>query len=173
MEEKKQKRINYILHKSSKNIVDYCNNNNISKVIIGDWKDIRKDLNFGIENNQKIHSLPFNRLYQLLEYKLKNKGIELIYQKEYFTSKCPINSLKVSKEYIKNGRIERGMYKLDNMIYNADSGGATFNNQFSTINSGGAYNIMRLYAEEKNKSINMVCKGLSNPNKISICVTNS
>ena len=51
------------------------------------------------------------------------------------------------------------MYKLDNMIYNADS--------------GGAYNIMRLYAEEKNKSINMVCKGLSNPNKISICVTNS
>ena len=27
--------------------------------------------------------------------------------------------------------------------------------------------------EEKNKSINMVCKGLSNPNKISICVTNS
>ena len=132
---------------------------NISKVIIGDWKDIRKDLNFGIENNQKIHSLPFDRLYQLLEYKLKNKGIELIYQKEYFTSKCPINSLKVSKEYIKNGRIERGMYKLDNMIYNADS--------------GGAYNIMRLYAEEKNKSINMVCKGLSNPNKISICVTNS
>ena len=159
LEEKKQKRINYILHKSSKNIVDYCNNNNISKVIIGDWKDIRKDLNFGIENNQKIHSLPFDRLYQLLEYKLKNKGIELIYQKEYFTSKCPINSLKVSKEYIKNGRIERGMYKLDNMIYNADS--------------GGAYNIMRLYAEEKNKSINMVCKGLSNPNKISICVTNS
>ena len=117
------------------------------------------DKNFGIENNQKIHSLPFARLYQLLEYKLKNKGIELIYQKEYFTSKCPINSLKVSKEYIKNGRIERGMYKLDNMIYNADS--------------GGAYNIMRLYAEEKNKSINMVCKGLSNPNKISICVTNS
>ena len=159
LEDKKQKRIDYILHKSSRIIVDYCSKNNISKVIIGDWKDIRKDLNFGIENNQKIHSLPFDRLYQLLEYKLKNKGIELIYQKEYFTSKCPINSLKVSKEYIKNGRIERGMYKLDNMIYNADS--------------GGAYNIMRLYAEEKNKSINMVCKGLSNPNKISICVTNS
>ena len=51
------------------------------------------------------------------------------------------------------------MYKLDNMIYNADS--------------GGAYNIMRLYAEEKNTPINMVCKGLSNPNKLCICVTSS
>ena len=54
----------------------------------------------------------------------------------HFNIKYLNNSLKVSKEYIKNGRIERGMYKLENMIYNADS--------------GGAYNIMRLYAEEKN-----------------------
>ena len=157
--DKKQKRIDYILHKSSKIIVDYCKSNSISKVIIGDWKDIRKDLNFGEENNQKIHSLPFARLYQLLEYKLKNKGIELIYQKEYYTSKCPINTLKVSKEYAGKGRIKRGIYKLDNIVYNADS--------------GGAYNIMKLYAEEKNTPINMVCKGLSNPYKISICVTNS
>ena len=120
---------------------------------------VKKYFNFGEENNQKIHSLPFARLYQLLEYKLKNKGIELIYQKEYYTSKCPINTLKVSKEYAGKGRIKRGIYTLDNIVYNADS--------------GGAYNIMKLYAEEKNTPINMVCKGLNNPYKISICVTNS
>ena len=159
LEDKKQKRINYILHKSSKIIVDYCTNNNISKVIIGDWKDIRKDLNFGNENNQKIHALPFAKFYQLLEYKLRNKGIELICQKEYNTSKCPINSPKVSKEYVEKGRVKRGIYKLKNMVYNADS--------------GGAYNIMRLYAQEKNTPIEMVCKGLSNPSKISICVTSN
>ena len=51
------------------------------------------------------------------------------------------------------------LHHLDNMVYNADS--------------GGAYNIMRLYAQEKNTSIDMVCKGLSNPNKICICVTRS
>ena len=159
LEGKKQKRIDYILHKSSKIIVDYCVSNNITKVIIGDWKDIRNDLNFGSENNQKIHALPFARFYQLLEYKLENKGIELIYQKEYYTSKCPINSPKVSIEYIEKGRVKRGIYKLDNIVYNADS--------------GGAYNIMRLYAQEKQTPIKMVCSGLSNPNKISICVTSN
>ena len=159
LEDKKQKRIDYILHKSSKIIVDYCKSNSISKVIIGDWKDIRKDLNFGNENNQKMHSLPFAKFYQLLEYKLRNIGIELVYQKEYYTSKCPINSIEVSKTYADKGRVKRGIYKLGNMVYNADS--------------GGAYNIMRLYAQNKNTPIDMVCKGLSNPNKISICVTNS
>ena len=151
LEDKKQKRIDYVLHKSSKIIVDYCTINNISKVIIGDWKDIRKDLNFGNENNQKMHSLPFARFYQLLEHKLKNAGIELIYQKEYYTSKCPVTSPKVSVEYIEKGRVKRGIYKLDNMVYNADC--------------GGAYNIMRLYAQERHTLIEMVCKGLSNPRK--------
>ena len=42
----------------------------------------------------------------------------------------------------------------------------------STYAASRLYNIMRLYAEEKNTPINMVCKGLNNPNKISICVTN-
>ncbi len=155
--EKKRKRIDYILHKSSKMIVDYCINNNISKVIIGDWKDIRKELNFGKVNNQKIHSLPFERFNHLLEYKLYNQGIELILQKEYYSSMCAITSPKVSSEYAGIGRVKRGLYKIDRLIYNADS--------------GGAYNIMRLYAENKNTPIKMVCKGLSNPDKISICVT--
>ena len=157
--EKKRKRIDYIVHKSSKMIVDYCINNNISKVIIGDWKNIRKELDFGKANNQKIHSIPFERFHHLLEYKLYNQGIELILQKEYYSSKCGITSPKVSSEYAGIGRVKRGLYKIDRLIYNADS--------------GGAYNIMRLHAEEKNTPINMVCKGLSNPNKISICVTNS
>ena len=159
LEDKKLKRIDYILHKTSRIIVDYCINNNVSKVIIGDWKDIRKDLNFGNENNQKLHALPFARFYHLLEYKLKNNGIELIYQKEYYTSRCPINSSRVSKEYIEKGRVKRGIYKQDNVVYNADS--------------GGAYNIMRLYKEKKNTPIEMVCKGLSNPDKTCICVTSS
>ena len=44
---------------------------------------------------------------------------------------------------------------------------------FEDRDSGLAYNIMRLYAQVKNTPINMVCKGLSNPSKISICVTSS
>ena len=55
------------------------------------------------------------------------------------------------KEYQDKHRIERGLYKHNNIIYNADC--------------VGAYNIMRKYAINNNIKITMINKGLSNPNK--------
>ena len=109
------------------------------------------DNNLGHENNQKLHSLPFFDFYQKLEYKLKLKGITLIYQNEAYTSSCPIDSEDIGKEYQEKHRIERGLYKHNNIIYNADC--------------VGAYNIMRKYAIINNVKIPMINKGLSNPNK--------
>lgn len=47
--------------------------------------------------------------------------------------------------------MKRGLYKQDNIIYNADS--------------VGAYNIMRKYTIRNNVYIPMINKGLSNPKK--------
>ena len=148
---KKKRVITYILHKSTKMIVDYCDNNDITRVIIGDITNIRKDNNQGHINNQKLHSLPFFEFYKKLEYKLKLRGISLIYENEAYTSSCPIDSNDVSKEYQDKYRVKRGLYKQDNIIYNADS--------------VGAYNIMRKYAIRNNVYIHMINKGLSNPQK--------
>ena len=148
---KRKRVITYIIHKSTKMIIDYCINNDITRVIIGDITNIRKDKNLGHENNQKLHSLPFFDFYQKLEYKLKLKGITLFYQNEAYTSSCPIDSEDIGKEYQEKHRIERGLYKHNNIIYNADC--------------VGAYNIMRKYANNNNVKIPMINKGLSNPNK--------
>ena len=148
---KKKRVITYILHKSTKMIVDYCDDNDITRVIIGDITNIRKDNNKGHINNQKLHSLPFFDFYKKLEYKLKLRGISLIYENEAYTSSCPIDSKDISKEYQEKYRVKRGLYKQDNIIYNADS--------------VGAYNIMRKYTIRNNVYIPMINKGLSNPKK--------
>jgi len=156
--EKKKRVISYIIHKSTKMIVDYCIENDITTVIIGDITNIRDNNDKGSLFNQKLHSLPFYDFYNKLEYKLKRMGIKLQYQKESYSSSCSPLSKEVSKEYQEKNRIKRGLYKKDNIIYNADS--------------LGAYNIMRLYNQEKNCNIPMILNGLSNQTKTSICVTN-
>lgn len=157
--EKKKRVISYIIHAATRKIVNYCVCNDITGVIIGDIKGIRENNDKGHVFNQKLHSLPYKEFYQKLEYKLKLEGISLYYQNEAYTSSCPIDSINISKEYQNKGRIKRGLYKDKNIIYNADS--------------VGAYNIMRLYSLKNNIEIPMVIKGLSNPSKISICVTSN
>ena len=132
-------------------IVDYCISNDITRVIIGDITNIRKDNNQGHNNNQKLHSLPFFEFYKKLEYKLKLKGIPLIYENEAYTSSCSIDSNDISKEYQEKNRVKRGLFKRENIIYNADS--------------VGAYNIMRKYKIRNKINIPMINKGLSNPKK--------
>jgi len=157
--EKKKRIISYILHCASKKIVDYCIDNEITNVIIGDITGIREDNDKGALFNQKLHSLPYYEFYNKLSYKLERKGIKLIYQIEAYSSSCPIDSIDISKEYQNKGRIKRGLYKDKNTIYNADC--------------VGAYNIMRLYKLRNKIEIPMINKSLSNPNKISICVTSN
>ena len=153
----KKRKIDYILHASTKRILDYCINNQINTVIIGNIKGIRENNNIGKNNNQKLHSLPFNQLYNKLSYKLRLNGINLIYQNESYSSGCAPTSVDVSKEYYnKSKRVKRGLYKDNNIIYNSDS--------------VGAYNIMRIYKKEKGIDIAMPIKGLSNPTVINVSV---
>ena len=153
----KKRKIEYILHTSTKRIVDYCVDNDVNTVIIGNIKGIRENNDIGKINNQKLHSLPFKQFYDKLSYKLKMKGISLIYQKESYSSGCSPASVDVSKEYYnKSKRIKRGLYKDNNIIYNSDS--------------VGAYNIMRIYRKEKGIDITMPIKGLSNPDVINVSV---
>ena len=156
---KKKNIISYILHKATRIIVKYCRENNVSNVIIGDITGIREDNDKGPKVNQKLHSLPYQDIYQNLSYKLKQIGIKLIYQNEAFTSSCPLDSVNYSKEYQTKGRIKRGLFMDENIVYNSDC--------------VGAYNIMRKYKLQNDKEITMLKANLSNPKKISICVTSS
>ena len=108
----KTKTIQDYLHKITRYIVRYCTENTIHSVIIGDITNIRKKKNFGHVTNQKLHSLPYRKIYTLLKYKLAMKGIRLIKQSEKYTSQTSPLRPAVNKENaLKKNRVRRGLYK--------------------------------------------------------------
>ena len=152
---KKNDIINDFLHKATRYITNYCKANDIHTVIIGDITGIRQDNDHGKENNQTLHSLPYAKIYQQLEYKLKLFGISLYKQSESYSSQCSPNSPDVCKEFaIKSNRKHRGLYVENENIYNADA--------------VGTYNIIRLYAKENSKQIALPKAMLSNPFTVNI-----
>ena len=152
---KKRHIINDLLHKSTRFIVDYCVENDIRTVVIGDITGIREDNSLGSKTNQSFHALPFARFYFQLEYKLKLAGITVLKQKESYTSQCSPTSTKVNKAHaVKNNRKHRGLYNDSGVIYNADM--------------VGAYNILRLWSHKTKTLINTPMSGLSNPLKVTV-----
>ena len=138
--EKKQNSVHDYLHKVTKNIANYCTENDISRVVIGDIKGIRENSDTGHMNNQKLHGLPYDQIYTMLEYKLKALGIKLIKQKESYSSQVSPLSPEVSKAYAeKSNRVKRGLYKDGCNEWNADV--------------VGAYNILRKNKETSAKII--------------------
>ena len=68
------------LHKVTRYLAEYCREQGITCVIAGDIRNIRREKDLGHRTNQKFHSLPYNRIYIMLEYKLKRYGIRFIKQ---------------------------------------------------------------------------------------------
>lgn len=131
-------------------ITNYYVKNDIHTVVIGDIKGIRKERNLGRKTNQKLHSLPYARIYMQLEYKLKMKGICLIRQEESYSSQCPPQSEKVSHIYAeKRNWKKRGICIVDAV---------------------GAYNILRKYHAVSGKEIDMPVTGLSSTKTIKVAV---
>ena len=162
--ELKNKRINLILHRASRYLANYCINHDISKVIIGDVMGIlhqKKEFNSNKDKhryNQNMRAICFARIYEYLSYKLKQVGIELVIIDEAYSSGCSPKSLTVSKDYYdKTKRKHRGLFKDGNDIYNADA--------------VGAYNIMRLFRQEARYYFPIPLKGLSDPRREYIPVT--
>ena len=96
---RKQDSVTDYLHKVTRYLAEYCRERGITCVVAGDIRNIRREKDLGHRTNQKFHSLPYNRIYIMLEYKLKRYAE-------------PSN------------RKARGMYRDGNRVYNADAVGA-------------------------------------------------
>ena len=150
---KKKNSVDDYVHKATRYIVDYCIQNHIHIIVIGDITNIRRNKDIG-RSNQQLHSFPFYKIYQKLEYKAKLAGINFIKIKESYSSQCPPDSINVSKKYAaKQNRIQRGLYICDKNIFNADC--------------VGAHNILRLYLDTIKKDY-PTYKMLSNPLKVAV-----
>ena len=154
---KKQNAVKDYLHKVTRWIAEYCRKEDIRCVVVGDIRNIRKEKDLGHKTNQKFHGLPYNRLYIMLEYKLKLYGIPLIKQEESYTSQCSPLSPEVSKKYAEAfNRKERGMYITGGVRFNADA--------------VGAFNILRKYLSVSGKEKKLSVTGLKNPEIIKVAV---
>ena len=129
---KKNNAITDYIHKITRYIVNYCINNDINTVVIGDITNIRKNKDFGNVTNQKLHALPYKKIYTMLDYKLAQEGITLVKQKESYSSQTSPLSPGVDKYNAdKHNRVKRGLYRDGLYSWNADC--------------VGAYNILRLF----------------------------
>ena len=152
---KKKNTVHDLLHKTTRQIVDYCIANDIHTVIIGDLTGIRKDNDHGPVVNQKLHQLPYKKITELLTYKLALYGIRLVAISEAYSSQTSPQAPFVSKYYATPDKRERrGLYIDNNAIYNADA--------------IGAYNILRLYLQKENISITLPYDRLCSPKKVAV-----
>lgn len=135
---KRENKLSYEMHVISKFVADFLDESGCSKVVIGDNKNQKQEINLGRQNNRKFVQIPHQKLFQMLEYKCKQKGIEIIFREESYTSKASFidndflpefSTENQGKHKFSGKRFKRGIYKT--------SAGKRIN---ADVN--GAYNIM-------------------------------
>jgi transposase, IS605 orfB family len=120
--------MNDYIHKTTRYIINYCKENLIDTIVIGNNKfqkqNKRKKQIKGLKNFIQV---PIKRIIEQLRYKLEYEDINLIETEESYTSKTSFFDNEVpNKETISKGkRIKRGIFKRPNGEYvNSDINGS-------------------------------------------------
>ena len=155
--ERKKNAVKDYLHKVTKRVVEYCCQNHINTVVIGDLTGIRKDNDKGDQTNQQLHAWPYAKIYVMLSYKLALNGIKFVMQKECYSSQISPLSPMVDKEHAKeSNRVYRGLYIDGIYTWNADC--------------VGAFNILRLYFHKQKIPMRLKPMEISNPYILKVAV---
>ena len=139
------KRILHLFYKREeqlRNVIGYYSNKlmellvkeGISTLVIGYNKNWKDKINIGRVNNQNFVNIPFNKVIDIIKYKLEDHGIKCIEQEESYTSKASFldndniptfNEGENQKHTFSGKRISRNLYKTkNNQIIDADLNGA-------------------------------------------------
>jgi IS605 OrfB family transposase len=124
---KRNRKIKDYLHKASRFVVNHFISNGIGVVVIGKNTQWKTETNMGKRNNQSFVSIPHARLIDMITYKLKLVGIDVIITEESYTSKCSfidLEPIKKHENYL-GKRVKRGLFISKNKIkINADCNGS-------------------------------------------------
>ena len=129
---KRNNKVNDYLHKASRYIVNQLVDNDICLLIVGKNKGWKQDTNIGTVNNQNFVQIPHSRFIEMLRYKCRLVGIDLVEQEESYTSKCSfLDNEKICKhDTYKGKRVKRGLFK-------------TYNGTLINADVNGSYNILK------------------------------
>lgn len=132
--DKRSHRVNDYLNKSARYIVNWCRDNQISKIVVGYNPDLKQGVNLGKRNNQNFTQIPIFTLNRKLQSLCERYGIEVAEQEESYTSKASFldgdaiptwNADSPTKYEFSGKRIKRGLYRTKNgWLVNADCNGA-------------------------------------------------
>lgn len=158
-------RVEDYLNKAVSQVIKYCKEEGIGRIVIGWNKRIKEG---GIKNkevkgkdkhkvNQSFSNIPLSRLKNKLILKGEEQGIETVVINEAYTSRCSfIDNDEITNTTYSGIRIERGLYQTkEGYIINADM--------------NAAFNMIRKYKSITNKSyIGFMCRGLTNPSRVQV-----
>ena len=119
-------RKNYIydyMHKMSKRITELAYRYHCNTIVIGDIELIKQQMNY----NKTFVQIPLQKLAQMIAYQAKLIGIEVVCQKENYTSGCSAFDLEpITKEYYNiSRRIKRGLFRTNRgILVNSDVNGS-------------------------------------------------
>lgn len=125
--QKRSNKIEDYLHKSSRYIINHLVSNNINTLVVGNNKEWKQEINIGKVNNQNFVQIPHSKFINMLKYKAKLEGINVIITEESYTSKCSFldNEDVCKHETYKGKRIKRGLFRSEKRILiNADVNGS-------------------------------------------------
>ena len=138
--QKRHRRIEHLFYILANHVLNFCLENNVSKLILGKNKGWKQDYNKGKENNQNFIQIPYTSLYQKITDKLTKHGIEVIEQEESYTSQASaldLDHTPVYGDYVPENSFSGKRYGKHNRLYKTSNG--------ITINAdmNGALNILR------------------------------
>jgi putative transposase len=115
-----------VMHKASKFIVNYCMDNNIDTIVIGNNSGWKQECNLG-KITQGFVQIPYEIFISQLQYKGENNNIKVIVTEESYTSGTSFidNELPIKENYNKSRRVQRGLFKSNGgLLINADVNGS-------------------------------------------------
>jgi putative transposase len=125
--QKRNARVNDFIHKTSRIIVNNAIEQNVTKIIVGNNKSWKNEINIGTKNNATFCSIPHDTLIDKIKYKAQMVGIEMILTQEAYTSKCSaidLEPIKKHETYL-GKRNKRGLFVTKHGIkINADCNGS-------------------------------------------------
>jgi putative transposase len=124
---KRNNRINDFIHKASSKIIELALDNGISKIIVGNNRDWKRESKLSKKVNQNFVGIPHQAFINKLIYKGKDLGMEVILAEESYTSGTSFldNEYPVKANYNKSRRKFRGLFISNQGIkINADTNGS-------------------------------------------------
>jgi len=136
---KRYNKINNYFNLAVKYITDYAISKNIGSIVIGDFSNIKQNINIGKKNNQNFVAIPYGIFKRKLQSKCEQLGIDYHLQEESYTSKCSfLDNEQIKKHDTYQGkRVKRGLFRTSQgYLINADTNGsANILVKFLTSNS--------------------------------------